>query len=227
MNFEPFKIVPVGYVGKESETFIEILPEFWEATGGLREGDWIKLVLWFQGSEGVRHVLKVHPYGNPKNLLTGVFATRSPYRPNPIALYTVRIHHIEGRRLYIDEIDALDGTPVVDIKIFVERYDCPKEAPIEEREVDIGKGRMIGEVNLIPRKSEHLNELDEVSPEEYDALILEIGPKTTTLTAKELVELIEALQKIYENLPVGIKDKLGSATPMFVRGDLHAPRSGL
>ncbi len=206
MDFEPLKIVPVGYVRKESGTFIEILPEFWEAVDGLREGDWIKLVLWFHESEKARNVLKVHPYGNPKNPLTGVFATRSPYRPNPIALYTVRIHHIEGRRLYIDEIDALDRTPVVDIKIFVERYDCPKEVPIEEREADIGKGRMIGEVNLIPRKSEHLDELEEVSPEEYDALILEIGPKTTTLTAKELAELIEALKEIYENLPVEIKD---------------------
>ncbi len=206
MDFEPLKIVPVGYVRKESGTFIEILPEFWEAVDGLREGDWIKLVLWFHESEKARNVLKVHPYGNPKNPLTGVFATRSPYRPNPIALYTVRIHHIEGRRLYIDEIDALDRTPVVDIKIFVERYDCPKEVPIEEREADIGKGRMIGEVNLIPRKSEHLDELEEVSPEEYDALILEIGPKTTTLTAKELAELIEALKEIYENLSVEIKD---------------------
>ncbi|WP_297479829.1 tRNA (N6-threonylcarbamoyladenosine(37)-N6)-methyltransferase TrmO [Thermococcus sp.] len=212
MNFEPFKILPVGYIRKNEElqeVHIEILPEFWEAVEGLREGDWIKLVLWFHESEGAkRKVLKVHPYGNPKNPLTGVFATRSPYRPNPIALYTVRIHRIEGNCLYIDWIDAIDGTPVVDIKIFVERYDCPKEVPIEEREANIRKGRMIGEVNLIPRKSEHLDELEEVSPEDYDAVILEIGPKTTTLTAKELVELIETLEEAYESLPVEVKDKL-------------------
>ena len=210
MNFEPFKIVPVGYVRKESRTFIEILPEFREAINGLREGDWIKLVLWFHKSERARHVLKVHPYGNPKNPLSGVFATRSPYRPNPVALYTVKINRIEGEKLYIDDIDALDETPVVDIKIFVERYDCPKEVPIEEREAHIRKGRMIGEVNLIPRKSEHLDELEEVSPEEYDALILEIGPKTTTLTAKELAELIEALKDVYENLPVEIRNRLSN-----------------
>ncbi len=210
MNFEPFKIVPVGYVRKEPEMHIEILPEFREATEGLREGDWVKLVLWFHESDTPekRRTLKVHPYGNPKNPLTGVFATRSPCRPNPVALYTVRIHRIEEGRLYIDEIDADDGTPVVDIKVFVERYDCPKEVPIEEREAEIGAGRTIGEVNIIPRKADHLDELEEVSPEEYDALILEIGPKTTTLTAKELVELIEALQEVYENLPVEIKDKL-------------------
>ena len=213
MGFEPLKIVPVGYIRKNEklqETFIEVLPEFLEAVDGLRNGDWIKLVLWFHESDtpARRRVLKVHPYGNPKNPLTGVFATRSPYRPNPVALYTVRIHSIEGNRLYIDWVDAMDGTPVVDIKIFVERYDCPKEIPIEEREAHIRESRMIGEVNVIPRKSGHLDELEEVSPEEYDAVILEIGPKTTTLTAGELVELIEALQGVYENLPVEIRDRL-------------------
>ncbi|WP_297466445.1 tRNA (N6-threonylcarbamoyladenosine(37)-N6)-methyltransferase TrmO [Thermococcus sp.] len=213
MKFEPLKILPVGHVRKNEElqeTYIEILPEFREAVDGLRNGDWIKLVLWFHESDTPvrRRVLKVHPYGNPKNPLTGVFATRSPYRPNPIALYTVRIHRIEGNRLYIDWVDAMDGTPVVDIKIFVERYDCPKEIPIEEREAHIRESRMIGEVNVIPRKSGHLDELEEVSPEEYDAVILEIGPKTTTLTAGELVELIEALQGVYENLPVEIRDRL-------------------
>jgi tRNA-Thr(GGU) m(6)t(6)A37 methyltransferase TsaA len=208
MNFEPFKLIPVGYVRKDGETFIEILSEFREATEGLREGDWIKLVLWFHKSEKARAVLKVHPYGNPKNPLIGVFATRSPYRPNPVGLYTVRIHRIEEGRLYIDDIDALDGTPVIDLKIFVERYDCPNVVPIEEIEAEISAGRTIGEVNVTPRKSEHLDELEEVSPEEYDALIIEVGPKTTVLTAKELTELIEVLQEVYENLPVEIKDKL-------------------
>ncbi|AMQ18349.1 tRNA (N6-threonylcarbamoyladenosine(37)-N6)-methyltransferase TrmO [Thermococcus peptonophilus] len=214
MEFQPFKIIPIGYVRKDDElheTFIEILPEFAEAVEGLREGDWIKLVLWFHESDtpARRKVLKVHPYGNPKNPLTGVFATRSPYRPNPVALYTVRIHRIYDSRLYIDWIDAHDGTPVVDIKIFVERYDCPKEVPIGEREAHIEMGRMIGEMNIIPRKSEHLDELEEVSPEEYDALILEIGPKTTTLTAKELKDLVKALKEVYDSLPAEIKDKLG------------------
>ncbi|MDV3103590.1 tRNA (N6-threonylcarbamoyladenosine(37)-N6)-methyltransferase TrmO [Thermococcus waiotapuensis] len=212
MEFEPLKLFPVGYVRKDErlqETFIEILPEFLEAVEGLREDDWIKLILWFHRSdtpEG-RRVLKVHPHGNPKNPLTGVFATRSPCRPNPIALYTVKIHRMEGNRLYIDWIDAMDETPVVDIKIFVERHDCPKEF-IEEREAHIEEGRVIGEVSIIPRKSEHLDELEEVSPEEYDAVILEIGPKTTTLTARELKELIETLKEVYENLPAEIKDRL-------------------
>ncbi|BAA30154.1 tRNA (N6-threonylcarbamoyladenosine(37)-N6)-methyltransferase TrmO [Pyrococcus horikoshii] len=126
MKFEAFKIVPVGYIRKEKNVFIEILPEFREGMEGLREGDWIKLILWFHKSDTpeLRRILKVHPHGNPENPLTGVFATRSPFRPNP---YTVKVHKIEGNRIYIDWIDAEDGTPVSDIKIFPERYDCPKE----------------------------------------------------------------------------------------------------
>ncbi len=128
MNFEPFKIVPVGYIRKNGETFIEILPEFVEAAEDLREGDWIKLILWFHESDSPerRKTLKVHPHGDPGNPLTGVFATRSPVRPNPLALYTVQINRIEENKLHIDRIDAMDGTPVADIKIFVERLDCPE-----------------------------------------------------------------------------------------------------
>ena len=210
MDFEPFKLVPIGYVRKNGETLIEILPEFREAMDGLAEGDWIKLILWFHASDRPerRSILKVHPYNNPENPLRGVFATRSPVRPNPLAIYAVRINRIEGNRLYIDWIDAMDGTPVVDIKILVERLDCPGETQIPEGELDIPSSRQVGEVNLIPRKNEHLDELEEVPPEEYEALVLELGPKTTTLTAKDLVELLEALMEVYENLPVEIKDKL-------------------
>ncbi|WP_297504517.1 tRNA (N6-threonylcarbamoyladenosine(37)-N6)-methyltransferase TrmO, partial [Thermococcus sp.] len=170
----------------------------------------IKLILWFHASDRPerRSILKVHPYNNPENPLRGVFATRSPVRPNPLAIYAVRINRIEGNRLYIDWIDAMDGTPVVDIKILVERLDCPGETQIPEGELDIPSSRQVGEVNLIPRKNEHLDELEEVPPEEYEALVLELGPKTTTLTAKDLVELLEALMEVYENLPVEIKDKL-------------------
>lgn len=219
MDCEPFKIIPVGMVRKENEkTWLEIYPEFSEAVEGLGEEDWIKLILWFHESDTPerRSVLKVHPYNNPKNPLTGVFATRSPVRPNPLAIYTVRIHRIEGSRLYIDWIDAHDGTPVADIKILVERLDCPRDTPIEEWKLDIGKSRQVGEINLIPRKDEHLDELEEVSPDKYNALVVEIGPKTTVLTAKELVDLIEVLEEFYDKLPVEIKDR-------FRRREGHSP----
>ncbi|WP_461866703.1 tRNA (N6-threonylcarbamoyladenosine(37)-N6)-methyltransferase TrmO [Thermococcus sp.] len=199
MKFEPFKLVPVGYVRKDGETFIEILPEFSGALHGLNEGDWIKLILWFHASDRPerRSVLKVHPYNNPENPLRGVFATRSPVRPNPLAIYAVRINRIEGNRLYIDWIDAMDGTPVVDIKILVERLDCPRETLIPEQELNIPASRQVGEVNLIPRKSKHLN----------GVLVLELGPRMAVLTAKELAELIAALKGIYENLPAEIRKK--------------------
>ncbi|WP_346766017.1 TrmO family methyltransferase [Thermococcus sp. M39] len=125
-------------------------------------------------------------------------------------MYTVQIHRIEENRIYVDWIDADDGTPIADIKIFVERLDCSTGRKVEEWELDIGNARQIGGLNLIPRVSEHLDELEEVSPEEYIALVVELGAKTTHLTAKELVELIKVLEEVYEKLPVEIKDKLKS-----------------
>ncbi|MFA4647517.1 tRNA (N6-threonylcarbamoyladenosine(37)-N6)-methyltransferase TrmO [Pyrococcus kukulkanii] len=204
-----FAVYPIGYIRKENGVFIEILPEFLEAVDGLSEGDWIKVIAWLHESDTPekRKVLKVHPRGNPRNPLTGVFATRSPLRPNPFALYTVRIERIEGNKLYISWVDAYEGTPVLDIRIFVKRLDCPSE--IERREVNKGRGVRIGEINLIPRKSNYLGKLEEVSPEEFEALTVEIGPKTAVLSAEELCTLIKTLKKIYEELPVEIRGKLG------------------
>ncbi len=84
------------------------------ALDGLAAGDEI-IVLTFL-HESRRGVLKVHPRGNQQNPLTGVFATRSPDRPNPIGLHQVTVRRIERNRLLIGPIEAIDGTPVVDIK---------------------------------------------------------------------------------------------------------------
>ncbi len=163
MRFERFNVVPIGLVRKEDRrTWLEIHEEFRDALDGLKEGDWVKLILWFDGSDTPekRSILKVHPYNNPQNPLTGVFATRSPVRPNPLALYTVRIESMEGGKLYIDWIDARDGTPIADMKIFVERLDCPSRfsnVPVGEEDLDIGRSVQIGDVNVIPEGSgEHL-----------------------------------------------------------------------
>jgi len=69
---------------------------------------------WFHQSR--RDVLKVHPRSDPSRELTGVFATRSPDRPNPIGLHSVTIRRIVGTRLRVGPIEAIDGTPVIDIK---------------------------------------------------------------------------------------------------------------
>jgi len=84
------------------------------ALDGLVAGGDIIVVTWLHRAR--RSVLKVHPRSDPRRPLTGVFATRSPDRPNPLGLHRVTIRKIDGKRLLIGPIEAIDGTPVVDIK---------------------------------------------------------------------------------------------------------------
>jgi tRNA-Thr(GGU) m(6)t(6)A37 methyltransferase TsaA len=97
-------------------------PDAWlevdaNASAGLRgiaAGDELLILTWFHRAH--RDILQVHPRSDPKRRLAGVFATRSPDRPNPIGLHPVVVRAIRGRRLRIGPIEAIDGTPVVDIK---------------------------------------------------------------------------------------------------------------
>ena len=84
------------------------------ALDGVAAGDEIIVLTWLHKAR--RDVFKVHPRGDKGNRLTGVFATRSPDRPNPLGLHNVTIRRIEGHRLLIGPMEAIDGTPVVDIK---------------------------------------------------------------------------------------------------------------
>ena len=96
------------------DAWLELHPS---VTGGLlrlNTGDAIIVITWFHRAR--REVLQVHPRSDLRNPLTGVFATRSPDRPNPLGLHPVTVRAIEGRRLRIGPIEAIDGTPVVDIK---------------------------------------------------------------------------------------------------------------
>ena len=79
------------------------------------------MLYWFHENDDAenRHILRVHPRRNPKNPLTGVFATHAPVRPNLIAVSTCKIESIDGTRIRIDDIDARDGSPVVDIKCYI------------------------------------------------------------------------------------------------------------
>ncbi|CAB3287960.1 TsaA-like domain-containing protein [Methanocaldococcus lauensis] len=124
-----FYLKPIGIVEQnENYTILEIFDEYIDGLEGLKEGDYIIILLWFHKNddEEKRKILKVHPKGDIKNPLKGVFATRSPYRPNPIGKYTVKIHKIYKNKIIIDKIDAYDKTPIIDIKIFSEALDCPK-----------------------------------------------------------------------------------------------------
>jgi tRNA-Thr(GGU) m(6)t(6)A37 methyltransferase TsaA len=97
------------------EATVDIDPAFADAVADLRVGDEIILLTWLHLAG--RDVLRVHPRDDRTRPLTGVFATRSPDRPNPIGLHRVRITAVEGTRaLRVRPLEAVDGTPVVDIK---------------------------------------------------------------------------------------------------------------
>jgi tRNA-Thr(GGU) m(6)t(6)A37 methyltransferase TsaA len=85
-----------------------------KALHGLAPGDEIIVITWLHQAR--RDVLEVHPRSNRRLPLAGVFATRSPDRPNPLGLHPVTVKKISGTRLRIGPIEAIDGTPVVDIK---------------------------------------------------------------------------------------------------------------
>lgn len=81
---------------------------------GIAPGDDILVITWLH--QGRRETLEVHPRSDKTRPLAGVFATRSPDRPNPLGLHRVTVREIAGNRLRIGPMEAIDGTPVVDIK---------------------------------------------------------------------------------------------------------------
>jgi tRNA-Thr(GGU) m(6)t(6)A37 methyltransferase TsaA len=85
-----------------------------DALQGIRAGDELVLLTWLH--EADRSVLQVHPRDDETRPLTGVFATRSSDRPNPIGLHRVTVHGIDGLELAVGPLEAIDGTPVVDLK---------------------------------------------------------------------------------------------------------------
>jgi tRNA-Thr(GGU) m(6)t(6)A37 methyltransferase TsaA len=97
------------------DAWLEVATFARDALEGLHAGDAIVLITWLH--RGRRDVLKVHPRGDRAQPLAGVFATRSPDRPNPLGLHEVTIRAIRGARLRVGPLEAIDGTPVVDIKI--------------------------------------------------------------------------------------------------------------
>jgi len=105
---------PQGWKGAP-DAWLEIAPAYTEALGGIRVGAELVLLTWLHKAR--RDVLQVHPRGNLNNPLRGVFATRSPDRPNPIGLHRVEVIEIEEPgRLRVRPLEALDGTPILDIK---------------------------------------------------------------------------------------------------------------
>jgi len=96
------------------DAWVEVSPLVAQGLDGLKVGDDIIVVTWLHKAR--RDALKVHPRSDRSRPLTGVFATRSPDRPNPLGLHRVTVRRIAKNRLLIGPIEAIDGTPVVDIK---------------------------------------------------------------------------------------------------------------
>jgi len=125
----PAQLHPIGVIRSTLKTRAEApkqgsegAPDAWlevesfaaEGLDGLRAGDDVIILTWLHQAH--RDVLKVHPRSDRFRRLTGVFATRSPDRPNPLGLHQVTVREVAKNRLRIGPIEAIDGTPVIDIK---------------------------------------------------------------------------------------------------------------
>jgi tRNA-Thr(GGU) m(6)t(6)A37 methyltransferase TsaA len=124
-----YELKPVGWVrsplteraavpkqGDEGapEATIVFEPGVLDALDGIRAGDEVIVLTWLDRSD--REVLKVHPRSDPANPIQGVFNTRSPDRPNPIGLHPVEVVSLDGATMRVRNFEALDGTPVLDVK---------------------------------------------------------------------------------------------------------------
>ena len=97
------------------DAWLEIYPAFTDALDGIAVGSQILILTWLH--KGRRDLLRVHPRGNPNEPIRGVFATRSPDRPNPIGLHRAEVLEIqEPDRIRVQPLEALDGTPVIDLQ---------------------------------------------------------------------------------------------------------------
>jgi tRNA-Thr(GGU) m(6)t(6)A37 methyltransferase TsaA len=129
MSTEPFELRPIGVVrsplddldaapkqGPEGgdEAWIDLDPAYLEALDDVRVGDRLFVLTWLHLGE--RDTLKVHPRDDASNPLRGVFSTRSASRPNPIGLHEVEVLEVDGTHLRVAPLEAIDGTPVVDLK---------------------------------------------------------------------------------------------------------------
>jgi len=131
-----FSIKPIGFIRSElrrreeaprqgfegaPNILIEVLPPYRNALDRMQVGDEIIVITWLHRAR--RDVLKVHPRGDRSRPLAGVFSTRSPDRPNPLGLHRVKVMRIHSGRLLVGPIEAIDGTPIVDIKPVLESTD--------------------------------------------------------------------------------------------------------
>lgn len=129
MNEICYDIIPIGVIrsvltsrdaaprqGNEGapDAWLEMDAAVAEGLEGIAVGHEIFLITWFHKAH--RDILKLHPRGDKNRPLTGVFSTRSPDRPNPLGLHRVSVLEMDGNRIKVGPLEAIDGTPVADIK---------------------------------------------------------------------------------------------------------------
>ena len=130
-----FTLHPIGHVQKsEDRTLIVLQEEYQPGLLGVDGFSHIYMIWWFDRNDTPeqRAILQVHPMGNHENPLTGVFGTRSPVRPNLIGLTLCKIVAVNENVIEIEETDAFDGTPVLDIKPYLPGYDTADDAKVPE-----------------------------------------------------------------------------------------------
>jgi tRNA-Thr(GGU) m(6)t(6)A37 methyltransferase TsaA len=121
-----FKLYPVGEVEKQSgSTKLRIFSRYHDALKGLDGFSHILVFYWFDRNDTPkkRNTLQVHPHGNKKNPITGVFACRAPVRPNLIAISLCKVLSIKNDIITVDKIDAFNGSPILDIKPYIPSID--------------------------------------------------------------------------------------------------------
>jgi tRNA-Thr(GGU) m(6)t(6)A37 methyltransferase TsaA len=129
MNLPTFEVRAIGRVESSLTDLAaaprqadEGAPEAWlvfdpavaDGVRDLRVGDAILVLTWLDRAR--RDVLRVHPRGDTSRPQEGVFGTRSPHRPNPIGVHRVEITAVDGRRVRVNRLEAVDGTPIIDVK---------------------------------------------------------------------------------------------------------------
>lgn len=132
---DPFQVQSIGRIRKEGhDVSIDIDPCFQDGLLGLEGFSHIIVCYWFHENDnpGDRRRLQVHPRKKPSNPLTGVFATHAPVRPNLVGISTCRVISITGTTIRIDEIDARNGSPVIDIKCYIPDKLKPSEISVPE-----------------------------------------------------------------------------------------------
>jgi tRNA (adenine37-N6)-methyltransferase len=127
------ELSPIGYVrnsaGPDTPTEqlqtqtseIVIDGKYQDGLMGVDTNDLITVLFYFDRAEG--YMLRLHPRGDESRPITGVFNTRSQFRPNHIGVTVARLKSVEGNRLVVEGLDALDGTPVLDIKPYILTFD--------------------------------------------------------------------------------------------------------